>query len=126
MIYYALVFLVVACIAGVLGFSGIAGTAANIAWILFIVGLVLAAVFFANDPGRADRKRKEREQEQEYRKRRDEEYWTQYREWSAKVNRANGKAELAAEKGDGNSALAWLKIAEELQKQRPPSPWTYY
>ena len=46
MIYYALVFLVVALIAGVLGFSGIAGTAANIAWILFVVGLVLAVVFF--------------------------------------------------------------------------------
>lgn len=46
MMYYALVFLVVALIAGVLGFSGIAGTAANIAWILFVVGLVLAVVFF--------------------------------------------------------------------------------
>jgi uncharacterized membrane protein YtjA (UPF0391 family) len=46
MLYYALVFLVVALIAGVLGFSGVAGTAANIAWILFVVGLVLALVFF--------------------------------------------------------------------------------
>lgn len=46
MIYYALVFLVVALISGVLGFSGIAGPAANIAWILFVVGMVLAVVFF--------------------------------------------------------------------------------
>ena len=46
MLYYALVFLVVALIAGVLGFSGVAGTAASIAWILFVVGLVLALVFF--------------------------------------------------------------------------------
>jgi uncharacterized membrane protein YtjA (UPF0391 family) len=30
----------------VLGFSGIAGTAANIAWILFVIGLILAIVFF--------------------------------------------------------------------------------
>jgi uncharacterized membrane protein YtjA (UPF0391 family) len=51
MIYYALVFLVVALIAGVLGFSGIAGTAANIAWILSVVGLVLAVVFFIRGRG---------------------------------------------------------------------------
>ncbi len=50
-IYYALVFLVGALIAGVLGFSGIAGTAANIAWILFVVGLVLAVVFFVRGRG---------------------------------------------------------------------------
>jgi uncharacterized membrane protein YtjA (UPF0391 family) len=29
-----------------LGFTGVAGTAANIAWILFVVGLVVAVVFF--------------------------------------------------------------------------------
>jgi len=46
MLYYALIFLVVALIAGVLGLSGIAGLAANIAWMLFVVGLVLALVFF--------------------------------------------------------------------------------
>src|SRR5919108_460310 len=51
MLYYALIFLVVALIAGVLGFSGIAGTAANIAWILFVVGLVLAVVFFIRGRG---------------------------------------------------------------------------
>jgi uncharacterized membrane protein YtjA (UPF0391 family) len=38
--------LIIAIIAGVLGFSGIAGTAVNIAWILFVVGLVLALIFF--------------------------------------------------------------------------------
>ena len=51
MIYYALVFLVVALIAGVLGFSGIAGTAANIAWFLFVVRLVVPVVFFVRGRG---------------------------------------------------------------------------
>lgn len=46
MMSWALIFLVVAIIAGVLGFGGIAGTATNIAWILFVVGLILAVVFF--------------------------------------------------------------------------------
>ncbi len=46
MIGWAITFLVVALIAAVLGFSGIAGMAANIAWILFVVGLILAVVFF--------------------------------------------------------------------------------
>lgn len=46
MLSWAVTFLIVALIAGVLGFSGIAGTAANIAWILFVVGLVLALVFY--------------------------------------------------------------------------------
>jgi len=46
MMSWALTFLVVALIAAVLGFSGIAGAAANIAWILFVVGLILAVVFF--------------------------------------------------------------------------------
>jgi uncharacterized membrane protein YtjA (UPF0391 family) len=50
-LYYALVFLVVALIAGVLGFTGLAGAAANIAWILFVVGLVLALVFFVRGRG---------------------------------------------------------------------------
>jgi uncharacterized membrane protein YtjA (UPF0391 family) len=51
MLYYALVFLVVALIAGVLGFSGIAGISSNIAWILFVIGLVLALVFFIRGRG---------------------------------------------------------------------------
>jgi uncharacterized membrane protein YtjA (UPF0391 family) len=33
-------------LAAVLGFSGIAGLSMNIAWILFVVGLILAIVFF--------------------------------------------------------------------------------
>jgi uncharacterized membrane protein YtjA (UPF0391 family) len=51
MLYYAVVFLVIALIAGVFGFTGLAGTAANIAWILFVVGLVLALVFFIRGRG---------------------------------------------------------------------------
>lgn len=46
MIGWALTFVVIALIAGVLGFTGIAGTAVNIAWILFVVGLIAAVVFF--------------------------------------------------------------------------------
>lgn len=46
MLFWALAFLIVGIVAGVLGFSGIAGTATQIAWILFVVGLVLAIVFF--------------------------------------------------------------------------------
>lgn len=43
---WAITFLIVAIVAALLGFSGIAGTATNIAWILFVVGLVVALVFF--------------------------------------------------------------------------------
>jgi uncharacterized membrane protein YtjA (UPF0391 family) len=46
MFSWAIVFLVVALIAALLGFSGIAGASANIAWILFVIGLILAVVFF--------------------------------------------------------------------------------
>jgi uncharacterized membrane protein YtjA (UPF0391 family) len=46
MLGWAVVFLVVGLIAAVLGFSGIAGTAVNIAWILAVVGIVVAIVFF--------------------------------------------------------------------------------
>ena len=46
MFSWAITFLVVAIIAGVLGLSGIAGAATNIAWILFVVGLIVAAIFF--------------------------------------------------------------------------------
>lgn len=46
MLSWAVTFLVVAIIAGVLGFSGIAGTATSIAWVLFVVGLIVAAIFF--------------------------------------------------------------------------------
>jgi len=51
MFNWALMFLVLAIIAGVLGFSGIAGTATQIAWILFVVGLVMAVVFFLRGRG---------------------------------------------------------------------------
>ena len=46
MIYWALIFLIVAIIAGALGLSGVAGAATNIAWILFVVGLMVALFFF--------------------------------------------------------------------------------
>jgi uncharacterized membrane protein YtjA (UPF0391 family) len=46
MFNWAVIFLVVALVAGVLGFTGIAGTATQIAWILFVVGIVMAIVFF--------------------------------------------------------------------------------
>lgn len=46
MIYWAAVFLIIALVAAVLGFSGVAGLSMNIAWILFVVGLILAIVFF--------------------------------------------------------------------------------
>lgn len=46
MMNLAITFLIIALIAGVLGLTGIAGISANIAWILFVVGLILAIVFF--------------------------------------------------------------------------------
>ncbi|WP_207537399.1 DUF1328 domain-containing protein [Sabulicella rubraurantiaca] len=44
MLYWSLVFLVVAIVAGVLGFGGISSTAGGIARVLFFVFLVLFAV----------------------------------------------------------------------------------
>jgi uncharacterized membrane protein YtjA (UPF0391 family) len=44
MLYYALVFLVIALIAGVLGFGGIAGASASIAQVLFFIFIVLFIV----------------------------------------------------------------------------------
>ncbi|HLS69061.1 MAG TPA: DUF1328 domain-containing protein [Kiloniellales bacterium] len=46
MLYYALIFLVVALIAAAFGFGGIASTAAGIAKILFFVFLVLFLITF--------------------------------------------------------------------------------
>ena len=46
MLSWALVFLIVAIIAGALGLTGVAGAATNIAWILFVVGLIVALIFF--------------------------------------------------------------------------------
>jgi uncharacterized membrane protein YtjA (UPF0391 family) len=44
MLYWALMFLVIALVAAALGFGGIAGTAAGLAKILFFVFLVLFIV----------------------------------------------------------------------------------
>ena len=46
MLGWAVIFLIVGLVAAVLGFSGVAGTAVNIAWILAVVGIVVAIVFF--------------------------------------------------------------------------------
>jgi uncharacterized membrane protein YtjA (UPF0391 family) len=46
MLYYALVFFIIAIIAAVLGFSGLAAGAAGIAKILFVVFLVIAIATF--------------------------------------------------------------------------------
>ena len=46
MLTWALIFLIIAIIAGALGMSGVAGTASSIAWILFVVGLIVALIFF--------------------------------------------------------------------------------
>ncbi|SFK05937.1 DUF1328 domain-containing protein [Methylophaga sulfidovorans] len=46
MLSWALTFLIIGIIAGALGLSGVAGTATHIAWILFVIGLVLALIFF--------------------------------------------------------------------------------
>jgi len=46
MFRWAITFLIVAIVAGLLGLTGIAGAATNIAWILFVVGLVVAALMF--------------------------------------------------------------------------------
>jgi uncharacterized membrane protein YtjA (UPF0391 family) len=47
MLYYALVFLVVALIAAALGFGGIAGASASIAQVLFYIFLILFVVSLA-------------------------------------------------------------------------------
>jgi uncharacterized membrane protein YtjA (UPF0391 family) len=48
MLYYALVFLVLALVAGALGVSGVAAVASQIAWILFVIGIVLMLVHFVS------------------------------------------------------------------------------
>jgi uncharacterized membrane protein YtjA (UPF0391 family) len=49
MLYWSLLFLIVALVAAVFGFGGIASTAAGIAQILFVVAMVLFIVsLFAN------------------------------------------------------------------------------
>jgi uncharacterized membrane protein YtjA (UPF0391 family) len=44
MLYWALMFLVIALVAAVFGFGGIASTAAGMAQILFVVALILFVV----------------------------------------------------------------------------------
>ena len=44
MLYWSLMFLVIALVAGVFGFDGIASTATGIAQILFVIALVLFVV----------------------------------------------------------------------------------
>ena len=46
MMGWAVVFLIVAIVAALLGVTGVAAVATNIAWFLFVVGLILAVVFF--------------------------------------------------------------------------------
>ncbi len=46
MLNLAIIFLVVAIIAGILGITGVMNVAIEIAWILFVVGLILAIVFW--------------------------------------------------------------------------------
>jgi len=46
MINLAITFLILAIIAGLLGLTGVAGIAMEMAWILFVVGLVLAIIFW--------------------------------------------------------------------------------
>ena len=55
MLYWALVFLVVALIAGVLGFTGIAVAAAGVAKLLFVVFLVLFLISLIAHLGRGRR-----------------------------------------------------------------------
>jgi len=45
-LYYALMFLVVALIAGALGMFGVAGIATQLAWVLFVIGIILLVVSF--------------------------------------------------------------------------------
>lgn len=46
MINLAIIFLIIAIIAGFLGLTGIMNIAVEMAWILFIVGLILAILFW--------------------------------------------------------------------------------
>jgi uncharacterized membrane protein YtjA (UPF0391 family) len=46
MINLAIVFLIIAIIAALLGITGVAGIAMEMAWILFVIGIVLAIIFW--------------------------------------------------------------------------------
>ncbi len=51
MIYWAVVFIVLALIAALLGFTGIAEVAVYLAVVLFVIGLVLAVIFMIGGRG---------------------------------------------------------------------------
>ncbi len=53
MLYWALLFLIIAIVAGVLGFGVVAGTAAWIAKVLFVIGLIAFVVFLFLGRGRS-------------------------------------------------------------------------
>ncbi|HRQ05410.1 MAG TPA: DUF1328 domain-containing protein [Nitrosomonas halophila] len=46
MINLAIIFLIIAIIAGLLGITGVMSIAIDMAWILFVVGLILAVIFW--------------------------------------------------------------------------------
>lgn len=46
MLYFALVYMVVALIAAVIALTGMAGENAELAWILFVIGVALSLVFW--------------------------------------------------------------------------------
>lgn len=46
MINLAITFLIIAIIAAILGITGVAGLAMEMAWILFVIGIILAIVFW--------------------------------------------------------------------------------
>ncbi len=46
MFYWAAVFLIVGLVALLFGFGGIAGLSMQMAWILFVIGAIVAVVFF--------------------------------------------------------------------------------
>jgi uncharacterized membrane protein YtjA (UPF0391 family) len=45
MLYYALMFLVVGVIAAALHLAGVSAVAVQISWILFLIGIVLVAIY---------------------------------------------------------------------------------
>ena len=46
MFNWAVTFLIIAIIAGLLGLTGVVGVSMEIAWTLFVVGLIVAIIFF--------------------------------------------------------------------------------
>jgi uncharacterized membrane protein YtjA (UPF0391 family) len=49
MLYYALAFLVVGLIAAALNLAGVSSVAVQISWILFMIGMVLAAIHLVSE-----------------------------------------------------------------------------